>query len=92
MGRRGSRRGSAGRSWTRVHAGRPVAEVTQAARIVDQSIYSWCRQVRIDRGVGPGLTNRIRMSSRERFARRVCGGPAPWLAALQDQEAIGGKH
>ena len=40
-----------------VEAGRPVAEVAQALGISDQSIYTWRRQDRIDRGVEPGLTS-----------------------------------
>ena len=40
-----------------VEAGRPVAEVAQALGISDQSIYTWRRQDRIDRGLEPGLTS-----------------------------------
>jgi transposase len=40
-----------------VEAGRPIAEVAQALGISDQSIYSWRRQDRIDRGLEPGLTS-----------------------------------
>jgi transposase len=39
-----------------VAAGRPVAEVAQALGISDQSIYTWRRQDRIDRGLDPGLS------------------------------------
>jgi transposase-like protein len=39
-----------------VQAGRPIAEVAQALGISDQSIYTWRRQDRIDRGREPGLT------------------------------------
>ena len=39
-----------------IEAGRPIAEVAQALGISDQSIYSWRRQDRIDRGLEPGLT------------------------------------
>jgi transposase len=38
-----------------VEAGRPIAEVAQALGISDQSIYTWRRQDRIDRGLEPGL-------------------------------------
>jgi transposase len=38
-------------------AGRPIAEVAQALGISGQSIYSWRRQDRIDRGLEPGLTS-----------------------------------
>jgi transposase len=40
-----------------VEAGRPIAEVAKALGISDQSIYSWRRQDRIDRGLEPGLTS-----------------------------------
>jgi transposase-like protein len=37
-----------------VEAGRPIAEVAQALGISTQSIYTWRRQDRIDRGLGAG--------------------------------------
>ena len=40
-----------------VEAGRPIAEVAQVLGISEQSIYSWRRQDRIDRGLEPGLTS-----------------------------------
>ena len=40
-----------------VEAGRPIAEVAEALGISDQSIYTWRRQDRIDRGLEPGLTS-----------------------------------
>lgn len=40
-----------------VEAGRPIAEVAQVLGISDQSIYTWRRQDRIDRGLEPGLTS-----------------------------------
>jgi transposase-like protein len=40
-----------------VGAGRPIAEVAQALGISDQSIYTWRRQDRIDRGLEPALTS-----------------------------------
>jgi transposase-like protein len=40
-----------------VEAGRPIAEVAQALGISDQSIYTWRRQDRTDRGLEPGLTS-----------------------------------
>jgi transposase-like protein len=40
-----------------VEAGRPIAEVAKALGISAQSIYTWRRQDRIDRGVEPGLTS-----------------------------------
>jgi transposase-like protein len=39
-----------------VEAGRRVAEVAADLRISEQTIYSWRRQDRIDRGLEPGLT------------------------------------
>jgi transposase len=39
-----------------VEAGRPVAEVAEALGISAQSIYTWRRQDRIDKGLLPGLT------------------------------------
>jgi transposase-like protein len=46
-----------------VEAGRPIAEVAKALGISDQSIYSWRRQDRIDRGLEPGLTSSERPGS-----------------------------
>ena len=40
-----------------VEAGRPIAEVAQALGISAQSISTWRRQDRIDRGLTPGLTS-----------------------------------
>jgi transposase len=40
-----------------VKAGQPIAEVAKALGISDQSIYTWPRQDRIDRGLQPGLTS-----------------------------------
>jgi transposase-like protein len=40
-----------------VQVGRPIAEVAQALGISTQSIYTWRRQDRIDRGQVPGLTS-----------------------------------
>jgi transposase len=40
-----------------VEAGRPIAEVAQALGISAQSIYTWCRQDRIDKGLAPGLSS-----------------------------------
>ena len=40
-----------------VEAGRPIAEVAKALGISDQSIYSWRRQDRINRGLEPVLTS-----------------------------------
>jgi transposase len=40
-----------------VEAGRSVADVARDLGISDQSIYTWRRQDRIDRGLVPGLTS-----------------------------------
>ena len=40
-----------------VEAGRPVAEVARDLEISAQTIYTWRRQERIDRGLEPGLTS-----------------------------------
>lgn len=40
-----------------LEAGRSVADVAADLQISDQSIYSWRRQDRIDRGLLPGLTS-----------------------------------
>ena len=40
-----------------VESGRPVAEVAKALGISDQTIYTWRRQDRIDKGLEPGLTS-----------------------------------
>ena len=40
-----------------VEAGRSVADVARDLEISDQSIYTWRRQDRIDRGLVPGLSS-----------------------------------
>jgi transposase-like protein len=40
-----------------VEAGRKVADVARDLGISDQTIYSWRRHDRIDRGLEPGLTS-----------------------------------
>jgi len=49
-----------------VEAGRPIAEVAKVLRISAQSIYTWRRQDRIDKGLTPGLSSRGRRSWRSR--------------------------
>jgi transposase len=51
------RRSSVARSWTWSRPGRPIAEVAQALGISAQSIYTWRRQDRIDKGLTPGLSS-----------------------------------
>src|ERR1700757_1305814 len=40
-----------------IEAGRKVADVARDLGISDQTIYSWRRQDRIDRGLEPGLSS-----------------------------------
>ena len=40
-----------------VESGRPVADVAKALGVSDQTIYTWRRQDRIDKGLEPGLTS-----------------------------------
>jgi transposase-like protein len=40
-----------------VEAGRPVVDVARDLGISAESIYTWRRQDRIDKGVAPGLTS-----------------------------------
>jgi transposase len=40
-----------------VEAGRPIAEIAKALGISAQSIYTWRRQDRIDKGLTPGLSS-----------------------------------
>jgi transposase-like protein len=40
-----------------VEAGRKVADVARDLGVSDQTIYSWRRQDRVDRGLEPGLTS-----------------------------------
>ena len=40
-----------------MESGRPVAEVAKALGISDQTIYTWRRQDRIDKGLEPRLTS-----------------------------------
>jgi transposase len=57
MGRRGYPPEFRRRVLDLVEAGRPVADVARDLGISAQSIYSWRRQDRIDRGLVPGLTS-----------------------------------
>ena len=55
IGRRGYPPEFRGKVLDLVEAGRRIAEVAQALGISAQSIYTWHRQDRIDRGLLPGL-------------------------------------
>jgi transposase len=65
MGRKGYAAEFRRRALDLVAAGKPVAVVARLLEVSDQSIYSWRRQERIDRGELPGL------SSAEREELRV---------------------
>jgi transposase-like protein len=71
-----------------VKAGRPIAEVAQALGISDQSIYTWRRQDRVDRGLEPGLSSAG--GRRPPGSRRGRGALADYDAAfgLDDQEVV----
>ena len=56
MGRRGYPPEFRRRVLDLVASGRKVSEVAFDLEISDQTIYSWLRQDRIDRGLEPGLT------------------------------------
>jgi hypothetical protein len=53
----GVRRSSGGKVLDLVAAGRPVIDVARDLGISTQSIYSWRRQDRIDKGLEPGLSS-----------------------------------
>ena len=57
MGRRGYPPGLRRKVLDLVEAGRSVADVARDLEISDQSIYTWRRQDRIDRGLVPGLSS-----------------------------------
>jgi transposase-like protein len=56
MGRRGYPPGLRRKVLDLVEAGRSVADVARDLEISDQSIYTWRRRDRIDRGLVPGLS------------------------------------
>ena len=56
MGRRGYPPEFRRRVLDLLEAGRPVADVARDLQISDQTIYTWRRQNRIDRGLEPGTT------------------------------------
>ena len=57
MGRRGYPPEFRRRVLDLVEAGRPVADVARDLGVSAQSIYTWRRQDRIDRGLEPGLVS-----------------------------------
>jgi putative transposase len=69
-----------------VEAERPIAEIAQALGISEQSVYTWRRQDRIDRGLEPGLTSTEKaelVAAKRRIAEletdcRRCGGRWSW--------------
>lgn len=56
MGRRGYSSEFRRRVLDLVAAGRKVSEVAFDLEISEQTVYSWLRQDRVDRGLEPGLT------------------------------------
>ena len=70
-----------------VEAGRSVADVARDLEISDQSIYTWRRQDRIDRGLVPGLSSGERAElakAKLRIAelRAMRQGPGPRLVRI----------
>ena len=74
-----------------VEAGRSVADVARDLEISDQSIYTWRRQDRIDRGLVPGLCSgeraelakaKLRIAELETELRAMRKGPVHvWSAS-----------
>src|ERR1700730_12426866 len=62
-----------------IAAGRKVREVARDLEVSEQTIYSWCRQDRIDRGLVPGLSS-------EEKAELVATGPR--IRARETEVAI----
>jgi transposase len=72
-----------------VEAGRSVADVARDLEISDQSIYTWRRQDRIDRGLVPGLRSgeraelaKLRIAELETELRAMRQGPGPRLVRI----------
>ena len=74
-----------------VEAGRSVADVARDLEISDQSIYTWRRQDRIDRGLVPGLSSgeraelakaKLRIAELETELRAMRQGPGPRLVRI----------
>ena len=74
-----------------VEADRSVADVARDLEISDQSIYTWRRQDRIDRGLVPGLSSgeraelakaKLRIAELETELRAMRQGPGPRLVRI----------
>ena len=79
-----------------VEAGRSVADVARDLGISEQTVYSWRRQDRIDRGLVPGLT-RAEKAELAAAKRRIAelgpswpftAGPASCSAMWCPQKAV----
>ena len=71
-----------------VEAGRPVADVAKALGISDQSIYTWRRQDRIDKGLEPGL-NSAEKSELTAAKRRIAELEAELAVHRRASELLG---
>jgi transposase-like protein len=77
VGRRGYPPESRRKVLDLVASGRRVSEVAFDLEISEQTIYSWLRQDRIDRGIEPGLNDaRARGASCRQAQDRRAGGRA----------------
>jgi transposase len=71
MGRRGYPPAFRRKVLDLVEAGRPIAEVAKALGISAQSVSSWRRQDRIDKGLLPGLSSHEHDELRAARQRRI---------------------
>ena len=71
-----------------VEAGRPVADVAKALGISDQSIYTWRRQDRIDKGLEPGLTS-VEKSELQAAKQRIAQLEAELAVHRRASELLG---
>jgi transposase-like protein len=71
-----------------VESGRPVADVAKALGISDQTIYTWRRQDRIDKGLEPGL-NSAEKSELTAAKRRIAELEAELAVHRRASELLG---
>jgi transposase-like protein len=71
-----------------VEAGRPVADVAKALGISDQSIYTWRRQDRIDKGLELGLTS-VEKSELQAAKQRIAQLEAELAVHRRASELLG---